>query len=151
MLYFQVASVILALWQRRADWCSLHRRLTPNNFWDYHAISVAECHKNGNSFYLISLSVRRSQTQFVLSDSGCYQKQAHSCQFRDISRHFVAVSTNAAPTGKPGFSLILISTQMPSLRDSRVVLKYPWFVAKLRRSFKQCLPFGGSDGYFFLN
>ena len=38
-----------------------HRRLAPNNFWDYHAISVADMLKKGNFFDKTRLLVRRSK------------------------------------------------------------------------------------------
>ena len=55
------ASVIAPLWQSQSRLVSYHRRLTPNNFWDYHAISVADMLKKGNFFDKTRLLVRRSK------------------------------------------------------------------------------------------
>ena len=57
----RLASVIAPLWQSQSRLVSYHRRLTPNNFWDYHAISVADMLKKGNFFDKTRLLVRRSK------------------------------------------------------------------------------------------
>ena len=66
MLYFQVASVILAYGSRRADWCSSTFGSPQNNFGGYHTIIVAQRGKNCNPFNETSLSVRRLSALSVL-------------------------------------------------------------------------------------
>ena len=55
MLYFQVASVILAYGSRRADWCSSTFGSPQNNFGGYHIIIVAQRGRNCNPFNETSL------------------------------------------------------------------------------------------------